>query len=339
MRRALALVVLAAAAASCTSPPAQPSPPPPKPSPVAATTAAPSPTPRPVALTLEDAADALREHLAADDVARVAGDERWALDLARDGQDLLTIAQYRAADMKPPRYTWGKPTLIVPRQYGDAPLWFAAVLDRRQRGEETRKALLVFVKQGDLWQNSFESLLEADLPPLKLDEEGYATALDARDQSIAISPYLMGPLHATIAEEGRAGYASDLIEPGPRTTGYFAEIKRNRESFKAGGLAYDSLFALAVGFPVYAVRTDDGGGLVLYSLTRTTTWTAKVENAQGGHLEVPEEARWALLSAVIVKERRILETQQYVGFIPPKDSSAPAEVVGYDGLVTKASAT
>jgi hypothetical protein len=331
MRRAIVLAVLFAVAA-CTSAP----PPAPKPSPVAVTTSA---APAPVALTLEDAAVAVKEHLAADDVARVNGDERWALDLARDGQDLLTIAQYRSAGMKPARYTWGEPTLIVPRQYGNAPLWFAAVIDRREKGESPRKALMVFVKQGDTWQNSFESLLEADLPPLEFDDEGYATALDPRDQSIAISPYLMGPLHATIAEEGRAGYASGLIEPGPRTTGYFAEIKRNREALKAQGLAYDSLFALAAGFPVYAVRTSDGGGLVLYSLTRTTTWTAKVENAQGGHLEIPEEARWALLSAVIIKERRILETQQYVGFIPPKDSRAPAEVVGYDGLVTRASAT
>ncbi|GAA0982046.1 hypothetical protein GCM10009555_051310 [Acrocarpospora macrocephala] len=332
MRRAIALVALFALAA-CTSAP----PPAPKPSPVAATTSA-APAP-PVALTLEDAAVAVKEQLEADDVARANGDERWALDLARDGQDLLTIAQYRSAGMKPPRYTWGKPTLIVPRQYGNAPLWFAALIDRREKGEPPRKALMVFVKQGDIWQNSFESLLEADLPPLEFDEDGYATALDARDQSIAISPHLMGPLHATIAEEGRAGYASGLIEPGPRTTGYFAEIKRNRESLKAQGLAYDSLFALAVGFPVYAVRTSDGGGLVLYSLTRTTTWTAKVENAQGGHLAIPEEARWALLSAVIIKERRIMETQQYVGFIPPKDSRAPAEIVGYDGLVTRASAT
>ncbi|GAA0396473.1 hypothetical protein Acor_49270 [Acrocarpospora corrugata] len=335
MRRAIALVVLFAVAACTSAPPPQP-----HPSPVAATTAATAaPTPTPVALTFEDAATALREHLAADDVARVNGDERWALDLARDGQDLFTIAQYRTARMHPPRYTWGEPTLIVPRQYGNAPLWFAAVLERREDGGEPRKALLVFVKQGEIWQNSFESLLEADLPPLKLDEEGHATALDARDQSIAISPYLMGPLHATIAEEGRAGYASGLIEPGPRTTGYFAEIKRNRKSFKSRGLAYDSLFALAVGFPVYAVRTADGGGLVLYSLTRTTTWTAKLENAQGMHLEIPEEARWALRSDVIVKERRILETQQYVGAVPPKDSSAPAEVVGYDGLVTRASVT
>ncbi|WP_214107636.1 hypothetical protein [Acrocarpospora catenulata] len=332
MRRALLpvlLVFVSACSASSAEKPVAPSP-------VAHTTAAPSPSPAPPALTLDEAAQAFRDHLAVDDVARVTGDERWALELARDGQDLITIAQYRGSRSKPPRYTWGEPTLIVPRQNGRAPLWFAAVAERRAPGEDPRQALLVFVQQGGIWQNSFESLLETDLPEIELDPEGYATALDSRDESIAISPHLMGPLHATVAEEGSGGYASALIEPGPHTTGYHDEIASLDKEFRRREVGYDSIFALAVGFPVFAIRTADGGGLLLYSLTRTTTWTPE-GTAQGMHMEIPEAARWTIFTEVIIKERRILETQQYVSRVPPRDSTAPAAIIGYDGLVTRGS--
>jgi hypothetical protein len=342
-RSALALVLLSGTAVACSNAsPAQPSA-----SPVAATSSAP-PSPSPSAgtpaVTLKEAGRALDAFLATDDVVRAGMAERWTIQLTRDGQRPITIAQFHSTGMKPPRYTWGHRRLLVPRQEASqrTPQWFAATVERRDSAGHTRTAVLTFIRQNTdaRWQTSFESLLYPGerLPAVKVDAEGYATALDSRDQSVAITPNLMGPLHATVAEEGSKGFASGLIAPGPQTTGYFAEIGTRRETAREEDcMNYDSIFAAAADYPVLALRTDGGGALVLYTLIRTSTWSPVLNCGYGRPLAIPKEARWDLDDPVVRRERRILETQQYVSLVPPKTSIAPAQVIGYDGLVTKAS--
>ena len=100
---------------------------------------------------------------------------------------------------------------------------------------------------------------------------------------------------------------------------------------------YDSIFA-ATTYPVYALRREDGGALVFYSLNRTTTWHPVLKCGEGRRLEIPEGARWLLSDPSIVAQRQIVETQHYVSVVPPKNAAAPAEVIAYDGMITKASA-
>ncbi|GLW95972.1 hypothetical protein [Microtetraspora sp. NBRC 16547] len=338
-RPALALALVAGTAACAGSAPE------PSRSPVAATSSASPSASRPPAtpaVTLTEARDALDTYLATDDVVRAGRAQRWMLQLARDGQRPIRIAEYHSTGGKPPRYTWGERTLLVPRLPAKASRqWFAATVERRDSSGEVRIALLTFVRQNasSPWQNSFESLLYKDekAPEVALDADGYAIALDPRDQSVAISPNLMGPLHATIAEEGKDGFASGLIAPGPQTTGYATEIKKRREKARqVDCMNYDSLFSAAVDYPVFALRTKDGGGLVLYTLLRTSKWSPVLNCGYGRPLAIPKDARWDLSNPVVRRERRIVETQQYASAVPPKSSTAPAHVIGYDGLVTKA---
>ncbi|WP_067180919.1 hypothetical protein [Microtetraspora niveoalba] len=335
-----ALVLALAATAACAG--AAPAP---SPSPVAATaSASPSPSRPPAApaVTLAEARTALDSYLATDDVVWAGRAQRWMIQLSRDGQRPITIAQYHASGGKPPRYTWGERTLLVPRLPAKASRqWFAATVERRDSSGEVRTAVLTFVRQNAkaAWQNSFATLLyEGEkAPQAALDEDGYAIPLDSRDQSVAISPNLMGPLHATIAEEGKDGFASGLIAPGPQTTGYATEIKQRREKARqADCMNFDSLFAAAVDYPVFALRTKDGGGLILYTLLRTSTWSPVLSCGYGRPLAVPKDAKWDLGNPVVRRERRIIETQQYASAVPPKSSTAPAHVIGYDGRVTKA---
>ncbi|WP_433420532.1 hypothetical protein ACQP1V_08355 [Microtetraspora malaysiensis] len=335
---ALALVLVATAACSAGAPT-------PSPSPVAATASA-SPSasrpPAPPAVTLAEARSALDTFLATDDVVRAGRAQRWTLQLYRDGQRPITVSQLHSSGGKPPRYTWGERTLLVPRLPAKASRqWFAAAVERRDSSGQARTALLTFVRQNadSAWQNSFQSLLYKGekAPKVALDPDGYALALDSRDQSVAISPNLMGPLHATIAEEGKDGFASGLIAPGPQTTGYATEIKKRREKARqADCMNFDSLFASAVDYPVFALRTKDGGGLFLYTLLRTSTWSPVLSCGYGRPLAIPKDARWDLSNPVVRRERRIIETQQYASAVPPKSSTAPAHVIGYDGRVTKA---
>lgn len=306
-----------------------------KPVPVAVTHEALAPPPTP-ALTLQEAREALDDYLATDDVLRAGGALRMALELVRDGQSSLTAAAYHSAEDGPDRYRWGRPLLLVPR-LTQAPYWFTAVMERTRRGGgERRTAVLTLVKRDDQghWQLSFASLLypEAEFPKVALDAEGYATALDSRDETIGVSPQLMAPLHATVAEEGKKGFSADLIAPGPHTTGYSSEIAERRRQARHDGLNYDSIFS-ATKSPVFALRTEDGGGLVLYELSRITTLAAKLPSAPW--IDVPPEARWATEDRILAGELRITETHQYVSVVPPRETHEPARVIAYDGAVTR----
>ncbi|OPG11738.1 hypothetical protein B1L11_18595 [Microbispora sp. GKU 823] len=302
-------------------------------------------------MTLEEASRALDAFLDTDDVLRLAGADRWALLLTQDGQRPITIAGIHSQEGEPARYTWDRRTVLVPRQSGRSAVWFAATARRRDASGEVRTGVFTFVRQGQdgRWLNSFASLLyPGEKPPsVALDADGYATALESRDASVAISPNLMGPLHATVAEEGPKGYASGLIAPGPQTTGFYDEIVKTKVTAKADDcMVYESIFASAPNYPTFALRTRDGGAMMLYTLIRTSSWTASAQPqgqpqglkcAEGRPVAIPAEARWLLNPAknlFIRQKRQIVETQQYVSAVPPKASTAPAHVVGYEGFVT-----
>ncbi|MBG0813270.1 hypothetical protein [Planomonospora sp. ID82291] len=314
------------------------------PSPVArtgGTTPAPTPSARPQ-VTLEEAGRALRAVLAADEVLgsaapRLLADRHHLLKQARDGHLALAQAAYDSAEAEggdPPRYTWGAPRLLVPRS-ARGPVWFAAVVDRRDAAGRARPAVLTLVRQGaDDWQVSSLSLLDDALPEIALDAEGYAAGLAEDDMTVAISPRLMAPLHATTAEEGAAGFSAGLIAEGPHTTAHAAEIAATRTAEKRTGcLNYDSIFA-AAGYPVHALRTVDGGALVMYSLVRTTTRTIKIDPC-APYIPIPRPARGLTTMPYARKELRTVETQQYVSVVPAKESGEPARVIGYLGGITK----
>ncbi|RCG31048.1 hypothetical protein DQ384_13990 [Sphaerisporangium album] len=342
MRVALVLLLFALAACSTGGGPPRRSPDAvPASAPATATpvpSASPSPTGDAPAVTPEDAAVIARKVLGAEDAARAWGAESYAVDLTRDAQRLFTVTAFKSTRMKPARYTWGAPRVLVPRLGRDRyPYWFAAVADRRDAQGRDRTALLVFMKEypTSLWQLGFASLLYPGTKPpaVLLDREGYATALPTRDDSIAISPHLMAPLHATIAEEGPGGFAAGLIAAGPQTTGYFTEVGKEQPEAKGRGLLYDSIFA-ATTFPIFALRTTDGGGVIMYSLTRTTLRQVKTDNALG-LVPVPRNVRWATGDRPVVRRKlRVEETQQYVTQVSRKGATTPAKVMGFDGTPT-----
>ncbi|GAA3117716.1 lipoprotein [Planomonospora alba] len=342
-RRLLALALpltaaLVAASAACsTSGDAAPGP--------TASTRGASPAPASSArpqVTLEEAGRALKEILAVDEVLgsadpQVLADRNHLLKQARDGHLALVQAAYDSAEAEGaelPRHTWGEPRLLVPRVQRGA-LWFAALVDRTDSSGQARPVVLTVVRQGaGDWQVSSLSLLDDPLPEVALDDEGYATALAEDDTTVQISPRLMAPLHATTAEEGTAGFAAGLIAEGPHTTAHAAEIAAARTAEKRDDcLGYDSIFA-AAGYPVHALRTADGGALVMYSLIRTTTRTVKVDPC-APYIEIPRQARGLTSEPYAREELRTVETQQYVSVVPAKNSGGLARVIGYRGGITK----
>ncbi|MFD1542093.1 hypothetical protein [Nonomuraea guangzhouensis] len=327
-RRVLALAAgLLAAAVGCSA--ASPS----TPSQVAATTSAPV-TPSPSAttplITPVEAAKVFTTFTATDDLLRAGGDLRLAMELTRDAEAQLTSADFLSTGNRPSRYTWGTPTLFVPRfRHDEGAPWFTVLTTRN--GHPT---LLTFARADDWRLSSATQLLPGQDPPhIQLDAEGYATALAPDDKSVTISPQFMGPLHATVAEAGETGVAAGLLERGPYTTDVAEQITTDRERAKIGGFSYDSIFS-AGDYPVYALRMVDGGALIQYAMTRTTTTTVETDKAD--FVPVPEAARWLYHND---KARRFLKTteiNQYATVVPRSGTPTPAAIIAHIGSLTKA---
>jgi hypothetical protein len=295
-------------------------------------------------ITQADAAAAFRNYLDLADFYRslrpaVLKDELDALPtLTTDGQTPLTMASYAATGLRPPRYSWGRPTFLVPR-FERFPVWFTAVVERKPLdGGERRTAVLTLVKRGEKsdWRLSFASLLYpgTTMSDVALDKDGYASIVDPDDQNVAITPQLIAPLHATVAEEGPSGFASKLIAAGPHTTGYSADVAQKQTKLKTEGLNYDSIFS-ATDWPVYALRTRDGGAIMQYALTWLTKKTSKVSATELVKKPIPADLLWAVPEGYWLRELRITQTHQYVTRVPAKTAGTLTTVIGYDGETTK----
>ncbi|WP_283138428.1 hypothetical protein [Rhizohabitans arisaemae] len=333
MRRiaAVALVMVTATACTGDAEPVRP-------------VAASAPVRVPPKVTLDEAARAFRTYVATDAVARGSGDVRLAQDLSRDGRTRIVMAQFEQSLVKgerPARYEWGEPTLLVPR-LDRFPHWFAAVAERRS-GQARETVLLVFMRvEKDLelredgrWRVAVHSVLDrgVTLPKAALDAEGYAVPLATFDESLAVSPRLVGPLHATLAEEGSSGAAADLVAPGHHTTRYHADIQRDEQRYQRAGMHYDSIFG-AANYPIFALRTEGGGALVLYALNRTTKWEAQTYNVV--RIDVPPNALPVTVDPVYRTRLVVEEIHNYVAEVPAK-GGGPVRVIGYDGAVTRTS--
>ncbi|MDR8414221.1 hypothetical protein MTP10_36505 [Nonomuraea sp. 3-1Str] len=292
------------------------------------------------AVTPAQAGEVFSTLTATDDVLRAAapklrdGTLRDALDLTRDAEAQLTTAAYQSTGFRPRRYEWGSPVLYVPRfptGPGAPAPWFTALVAR-----DGHPTLVTFAK-GAEWQiSAVTRLLDGqDPPPVQLDAEGYATALALGDKSVTISPQYMGPLHATVAEAGATGVTAGLIAPGPYTTDLAEEISHEREQAKGSGLSYDSIFS-GNDYPVYALRTRDGGALIQYSLSRNTTTTTRTDE-KGPGIPVPDDAEWAVDTKTVRRTLKLTETHQYATVVPPASAPAAARVIAHEGSLTRAS--
>ncbi|WP_207755959.1 hypothetical protein, partial [Nonomuraea cypriaca] len=307
-RKALALaagVLAAATACSADVPPA------PSKAPASAAAASPTPSEPEPAVTREEAAKVFRDITLTDDALRVKSDEHdlegrlsLATDITTGGQTQLTVAAYLSTDYAPPRYRWGAPTLYVPRfPPEERSPWFSALATRA--GDPT---LLTFAKS-DRWRlSSVARLLPGqESPRIELDEEGYATALASDDKTVTISPQFIGPVHATMAETGSSGVTAGLIAPGQYTSEIAEQIAQDREQAREDGFTYDSIFS-ADNWPVYGLRTENGGALIQYSLTRNTS-TRNVAN-KSYIIPVPEDASWSIPTRSVPRSLKVTEIHQ-----------------------------
>jgi hypothetical protein len=303
-------------------------------------------TPAPEPLTPQVAAQALKGYINNEDVARASGDERLALSWASDGQAQLTAAEFRkSAFTGDPvsRYVYGPPTLYVPR-LTSYPQWFMVSVDRTVAGDPSgkRSVLMAFNRASvaGRWKLSLSTLLlkGAKAPKVLVDGEGYATPLATFDGSLVIRPRDVQSIQAAMAEEGAANPGRRVMNPGPYTSGYYTQTQKANKKAKEDGLTYEPVFG-ATEFPVFGLRTVDGGGLVLYALSRTTVTYVRKKGLQP-EPAVPRNVAHLLDSRVLKDQLQVWETLQFGVYDPAqpktKTTQPKVDVLAQDGAPTNA---
>ncbi|MEV5705581.1 hypothetical protein [Actinoallomurus sp. NPDC052274] len=304
-----------------------------------------SPAPEP--LTPDVAAKAFHSFVNNDDVARASGDERLALWWTSEGQSQLTAAAFRravAAGDPVPRYRYESPVFYVPRLLLTGPQWFVVSARRTTAdGKDPHAVYMGFLRSKAVkrWRLSLLAVLDdkQKQPKITVDSEGYAKALATFDNALLIPPRLVPSIQATLAEEGPQNVAAQVMRAGKYTTGYYTadqKAMKNKKQKKAG-VRGSSVYS-ATSFPIFPLATADGGGLVLYALSRDTVITKS--KSKPGRLPVPDDAVPFLNSGPVKNEIDVSQTMQYVAVVPAKpkkdDGTVKAQIIGADGGTVKA---
>jgi hypothetical protein len=229
-------------------------------------------------LTIGQARSEYSSYVAAAAAAAKQGDQVQGLSIVADAQWSLLHAQYAALSKTGTpvtQYSYGTPTFYVPA-LANFPQWFVvAVPVTTVTGAQRAPAVntvMVFqrISPAEQWTVDGSAALDQPLPPIALASDGYATSVSTHDPSLLLPPDLVGPTQAAVVDEGPAAPAGAAIASGPQTTGLYATAAALDHSYAAQGLTYEWLLEGAA-LPEFALRTADGGALVLYAMYLNTT--------------------------------------------------------------------
>jgi hypothetical protein len=196
------------------------------------------------------------------------------------------------------QYTYGSPTFYLPEPSG-YPRFFLADVTRTLAVKGVGKdattsvggaqlpidgpALMVFGQSssGGPWQLASVAQLASGttLPRLSADKNGYIPQVPLTSPDLLAQPYATGPLQAAVVDDGPASAAAKAVAAGPLTTGlYQAARDRYQEAadraltglqVPAGDVYQWSMEGTP--YPAFALRTADGGALVLYAMYLNST--------------------------------------------------------------------
>jgi hypothetical protein len=127
---------------------------------------------------------------------------------------------------------------------------------------------------GGTWRLASTSQLAPgqSVPQLATDARGYVPTVPmaAGDASQLVRPALTGPLQAAVVDDGPASAASRVVASGPLTTGMYEIARTSARGMSAPrGDAYQWMLE-GSNFGRLALRTADGGALVLYAMYLNT---------------------------------------------------------------------
>ncbi|WP_277441416.1 hypothetical protein [Streptomyces sp. SPB162] len=193
----------------------------------------------------------------------------------------MSVADYTEAEGLPkadrtPYKAWSYDTasakLYIPRLPPGQDRWFAAALSDQKGTAPSRLAVFVESPSNRRWE--MVSVVDLDgttLPSVALDQTGYATAVATKDiQQLAAGPDL---LRAAVLDNFATGGATTGTKVFAPTVASRRQIRVHDTTGNQYGKLGTSVFAGAPSryTDAYALKTTDGGALILFSHTHTQT--------------------------------------------------------------------
>lgn len=86
---------------------------------------------------------------------------------------------------------------------------------------------------------------------------------------------------------------------------------------------------------MYALRTKDGGALIQYSLTKSTSIMTGTKSCESEFIPVPAGVRWAINKDKVRFKLTVSEVHQYATSVPAAQAPTRAEVIAHDGGATR----
>jgi hypothetical protein len=168
------------------------------------------------------------------------------------------------------------------------------------------------------------------VPRLATDSRGYVPteSMSAPDGGQLVRPALAGPLQAAVVDDGPASEASRVVASGPLTTGMYEIARTSARGISApSGDAYQWMLE-GSNYARLALRTADGGALVLYAMylntiVQTPSLLAKASSVPGLPITIPGYLK-ALMPSDQRTARNRLQAQDVLSFAAI-DPPAPAQ--------------
>ena len=263
-------------------------------------------------------------------------------------------------------YTYGTPTFYLPEPAG-YPRFFVADVTRSVKGSKAAAgtvtsvggaqvpvdgpALMLFEQSTAAGPFKLASVSQfpagTTLPRLATDKNGYIPQVPLTSTDLLAQPDATGPLQAAVVDDGPASAAAKAVAAGPLTTTLY-QAARDRSGtglqVPRGDIYQWDMEGTA--YPAFALRTANGGALVLYAmyLNSTVAVPGYINNANpitpGPPIEVPPDLA-PLLPTGQSNPTVELEAQQTFSFaaIDPPAATSKIQVIAIGGGLNYATAS
>ncbi|MFC8419425.1 hypothetical protein ACFUN7_00740 [Streptomyces sp. NPDC057236] len=239
-----------------------------------------SPKPAP-ALSAAQARDVITRYSKINNKANVDRDRRL-LNTVEDGPlYAMSVSDYTETEglpapdrepYKPWSYDLASAKLYIPRLADGQDRWFAAALSSEKGKAPSRLAVFAEQPQHERWEMA--SVVDLDsqkLPDVALDREGYATAVAANDNKhLAADADLLRTAVLDNFATGGTNTGSKVFAP---TKASKRQVKVHSDAATRFGDKGTSVFDGADNrfTDAYALKTADGGALIVFAHTHTQT--------------------------------------------------------------------
>jgi hypothetical protein len=199
-----------------------------------------------------------------------SGDSAAWRGLASDALGAAASAQIKIGGGRPPKLptiSLTNPVFYVPRLTGSK-AWFA-VAALEHDGSARNPVFLLFTRSGATapWRAATRLYFRGNPPRIATDAQGYAITVNPKTQTNPFTtPSGLPAEQANYLEFGD----TRSIAAGRFTSDWRKSERQAEATMRSHGISAADRFA-ASEYPVYALRTTDGGALVFYALERTET--------------------------------------------------------------------